>query len=121
MKLRQKTKSTLLPMNQLPRSPRRGAMAKRTSAEYVLVSCRLPPDLYAWAKSEADGRAWALNELVRRVLDDTRTLYGLPKEITDTLNADRKSMGLNWREYSMQILTLRYKQLASQGRSSSGR
>jgi hypothetical protein len=90
-------------------------MAKQTSMEFTLVSCRFPPDLYGWIKKQADSRAWSVNELVRRVMDDARTAYGLPKEIVDTLEADRKAMGLDWREYVMQVLTLRYKTLASGG------
>jgi hypothetical protein len=91
-------------------------MAKQTSSEFVLVSCRFPPDLYTWVKDEADTRTWSVNEFVRRTMDDSRLLFGLPKEIVDTLNSDRKSMGLSWREYVMQVLTLRYRELASEGK-----
>jgi hypothetical protein len=88
-------------------------MPKPTSnKEFVLVSCRFPPELFGWIRGEAEARAFSVNEMVRRTLDDVRQVYGLPKEIVDTLNADRVNMGLDWREYVMQVLALRYKHLA---------
>jgi hypothetical protein len=53
--------------------------------------------------------------VVREVLDDMRTLYGLPMVIVESIEKDRKALGLSQREYVMHLLARRYERVLSDG------
>lgn len=73
-------------------------------------SFRFTPEQVAILKEEAS-RLGSTTTFVRQLLDDYRTLYGLPSVLTDQLHAEAASLGKSRRDYIIHLLSLRAAQL----------
>lgn len=82
--------------------------------DYFTQSFRFTPEQTTFLKDEAK-RLGSTTAVIREVLDDVRTLYGLPKVIAEALEKDRKALGLSPREYVMHLLARRYERVLSVG------
>ncbi len=82
--------------------------------DYFTQSFRFTPEQTAFLKEGAK-RLGSTTALVREVLDDARTLYGLPMAIAEALEKDRRALGLSPREYIMHLLARRYEGVLSHG------
>jgi len=82
--------------------------------DYFTQSFRFTPEQTAFLKEGAK-RLGSTTALVREVLDDARTLYGLPMAMVEALEKDRRALGLSPREYIMHLLARRYERVLSQG------
>jgi hypothetical protein len=78
--------------------------------DYFAQSFRFTPEQAAVLKEEAV-RLGSTTTFVRQLLDDYRTLYGLPEVLTEQLDAEAKSLGKSRREYVIHLLSQRGAQL----------
>jgi len=83
--------------------------------DYFTQSFRFTPDQTSFLKEQAK-RLGSTTAVIREVLDDVRTLYGLPKVMIEALEKDRHTLGLrSHREYVMHLLARRYERVLSDG------
>src|SRR5947209_7443749 len=90
-------------------------MGKSWSEGTQQMSVRLPVPLLAWVKSQAEETGISISDQVRGYVEDARYLFGLPRLIVDTLEADMKALGMSTREYLMHLVTLRYDEVKARG------
>ena len=64
---------------------------------------------------EAKLESKPVTHLLRRIVEDYATLYGLPRSAYETLEADCKAMALDRREYFKELLDHRYRQVLAKG------
>ena len=86
-------------------------MAKTPSQiDMFALTVRLPVRDQGWItqQSKVDGTG---NNVIRQLVEDGRTFYGLPDNIREKLEADAARLGKTRREYIIQLLSLRYEQL----------
>lgn len=62
-------------------------------------------------EKEAKDESKAVAHVLRRIVEDYATLFGLPRSAFETLEADRKAMGLDRRDYFKELLDGRYRQV----------
>lgn len=91
-------------------------MPKTFTTETQGFSVRLPVETLNWLKDIAEENGEPTNDVIRRLVDDYRSLYGLPQTFTHQLDADMKANGLkDRREYIMHLLAARLKEILSKG------
>lgn len=85
--------------------------------DYFTQSFRFTPEQTAILKEEAK-RLGSTTAFIRELIDDHRTMFGLPGIQVEVLEADMKSLkiGTN-REYIRHLLALRYQTLLEEGGS----
>ena len=90
----------------MPRTPARD--------DYFAQSFRFTPEQAATIKEEAK-RLGSTTAFVRELIDDYRTMFGLPGIQVEVLEADMKSLKIpTHREYIRHLLALRYQALLEQ-------
>jgi hypothetical protein len=76
--------------------------------DYFAQSFRFSPEQAATIKEEAK-RLGSTTAFVRELIDDHRTMFGLPRIQVDVLEADMKDLKIpTYREYIQHLLALRY-------------
>jgi hypothetical protein len=96
-------------------------MSRGPSEEVRLYQIRVglrPSDAI---EKEAKGESKAVAHVLRRIIEDYATLFGLPRSAFETLEADRKAMGLDRRDYFKELLDGRYRQVLLGGAGASAR
>jgi hypothetical protein len=79
--------------------------------DYFTQSFRFTPEQTATIKEEAK-RLGSTTAFVRELIDDYRTMFGLPRIQVEVLEADMKSLKISThREYIRHLLALRYQTL----------
>jgi len=78
--------------------------------DYFAQSFRFTPEQAAVLKEEAI-RLGSTTTFVRQLLDDYRTVYGLPAVLTEQLDREASALGKSRREYIIHVLSLRAAQL----------
>ncbi len=79
--------------------------------DYFTQSFRFTPEQAAFLKEEAK-RCGSITAFVREILDDARTLYGLPRLQVEVLEADMKRLNLSsYRDYVRHLLSMRLQTL----------
>ncbi len=78
--------------------------------DYFAQSFRFTPEQAAVLKEEAQ-RLGSTTTFVRQLLDDYRTLYGLPAVLTEQLDAEAASLGKDRRDYIIHLLSQRAAQI----------
>jgi len=79
--------------------------------DYFAQSFRFTPEQAATIKEEAK-RLGSTTAFVRELIDDYRTLFGLPRIQVEVLEADMKILKISIRrEYVRHLLALRYQTL----------
>src|SRR5262249_1682220 len=86
----------------MPRTPARD--------DYFAQSFRFTPDQAAVLKEEAV-RLGSTTTFVRQLLDDYRTLYGLPAVLSEQLDKEAEALAKTRRDYIIHVLSLRAAQL----------
>lgn len=61
-----------------------------------------------WLDAETKRLRISVNALVRQLVDDVQTFFGLPPSVAASLEKDRTTMGLDRRRYLQELLTRRY-------------
>jgi hypothetical protein len=88
--------------------------------DYFAQSFRFTPEQTATIKEEAK-RLGSTTAFVRELIDDYRTMFGLPRIQVEVLEADMKTLKISThREYIRHLLALRYQTLL-EGRALSGK
>jgi hypothetical protein len=82
--------------------------------DYLAQSFRFTPDQAAVLKEEAK-RLGSTTTFVRQLLDDYRTLYGLPDVLAEQLDAEAAALGKPRREYIIHLLSQRAADLLKRG------
>ena len=72
-------------------------------------------------EGEAKSESKAIAHVLRRIVEDYATLYGLSRSAFETLEADRKAMGLDRRDYFKELLDGRYRQVLLGGTAAPAR
>ena len=79
--------------------------------DYFAQSFRFTPEQTATIKEEAK-RSGSTTAFVRELIDDYRTMFGLPRIQVEALEADMKNLRIQThREYMRHLLALRYQTL----------
>jgi len=79
--------------------------------DYFTQSFRFTPEQATTIKEEAK-RCGSVTAFIRELLDDHRTLYGLPQLQVEILEADMKALKLaSYRDYVRHLLSLRLQTL----------
>ena len=79
--------------------------------DYFTQSFRFTPEQAVFLKEEAK-RCGSITAFVREVLDDARTLCGLPRLQVELLEADMKALNLtSYRDYVRHLLSMRLQTL----------
>jgi hypothetical protein len=88
--------------------------------DYFAQSFRFTPEQAAILKDEAK-RLGSTTAFVRELIDDHRTMFGLPRIQVEMLEVDMKNLKISThREYIRHLLALRYQTLLEQ-RAASGK
>ena len=86
-----------------------------SSTEKLMQTFRMPRELVAFLRQEADGRGSDLTAYVVRHLDGLRSWFGLPAAATALLEVDRRALGLGRYEYLLHLLFQRSLELRDKG------
>src|ERR1700682_3767963 len=79
--------------------------------DYFAQSFRFTPEQAATIKEEAK-RLGSTTAFVRELIDDYRTMFGLPRIQVEVLEGDMKNLKISFpREYIRHLLALRYQSL----------
>jgi len=70
---------------------------------------RFPEEDAHWIRQRAEERGSSMNEVVRMLVEDQRTLFRLPSMMAQRLNADRGDRSVQ--QYLIDLLTARYSEL----------
>jgi hypothetical protein len=92
----------------MPKTPAR--------TDYLAQSFRFTPEQAAVLKEEAK-RLGSTTTFVRQLLDDYRTMYGLPEVLTEQLDAEASAIGKSRREYIIHLLSQHAAALLKRGTS----
>lgn len=79
--------------------------------DYVQQSIRFSTAHLVFLEEEAQRNGVSINSVVRDLVTDAGTLYGVPLNMRKKLEEDAKSLGLDRREYIKYLLGLRYEAL----------
>lgn len=90
----------------MPKTPAR--------TDYLAQSFRFTPEQAAVLKEEAK-RLGSTTTFVRQLLDDYRTMYGLPEVLTKQLDAEASALGKSRREYIIHLLSQHAAELLRRG------
>jgi hypothetical protein len=81
----------------------------------TMQTFRMPRELIAFLKAEANRGRQDLTAHVVRWLEGTRSYFGLPRAATALLDADRESLGMTRYDYLLHVLFQRSLQLREKG------
>jgi len=84
----------------MPRSP---------TAPFAGFTARFQEEDGRWIRQRAEERGCSMNEVVRVLVADQRTLFRLPSMMAQRLNADRGDRSVQ--QYLIDLLTARYDEL----------
>ncbi len=79
--------------------------------DFQQQSIRFAPQHIVWLAAESKRTGESFNSVVRQLVDDARSFYGLSPTIADLLEKERATMGLDFRRYVQEVLTQRYASL----------
>lgn len=84
-------------------------MSRRS--QHQQQSIRFAPEQRAWLSDATRRSGESINAVVRQLVDDAQTFFGLSPSILALLQQDRVAMGLDHRGYVRELLTRRYRDL----------
>jgi hypothetical protein len=86
-----------------------------SSTEKLMQTFRMPRELVAFLRREADHAGRDLTAFVNRHLDGLRTWFGLPEAASRLLEADREALKMGRYEYLLHLLFQRSLELRDKG------
>ena len=99
----------------MPPKSRTPAADPFSTTEKVMQTFRMPRELVAFLRGEADRNGRDLTAFVNRQLDGLRTWFGLPEAATALLEADREALRMERYEYLLHLLFQRSLELREKG------
>ena len=85
----------------------------------IQISARIPSAEVKHLKEAAKPLGGNLALIIRQLIEDSHTFYGLPDAIREELEADAKRSGKDQRRYVIDLLTRRYAEIIRDGAASS--
>ena len=85
------------------------------SGTHIGFNIRVPEDLVGWLDEIAKANGVTRSEVMAQLLEDTRTFFEMPQELTSSLEKDSKSLGLAPRDYLAYLLHKRFRAVRAQG------
>ena len=89
-------------------------MPRSRAAAQEGFTTRFHPEDARWISERAQERGCSLNEVIRKLVEDQRTLFRLPTMMVQRLNADRGERSVQ--QYLIDLLTTRYGELIERPR-----
>jgi hypothetical protein len=86
-----------------------------STTEKVMQTFRMPREIVAFLRGEADRNGRDLTAFVNRHLDGLRTWFGLPEAASTLLEADRAALKMERYEYLLHLLFQRSLELREKG------
>src|SRR5260370_10075190 len=86
-------------------------MSRGPSEEVRVYQIRVGLKASDSIEGEAKSESKAIAHVLRRIVEDYATLYGLSRSAFETLESDRKAIGLDRRDYFKELLDGRYRQV----------
>ena len=86
-------------------------MSKIASVEKKQTSVRLALPDHDWVQRVAEATGRSFNDVLDQLIGDARTLYTLPPNIRERLEADAKRNSKTGRDYILFLLGQRYEHL----------
>jgi hypothetical protein len=90
-------------------------MSRGPSEDVRLYQIRVGVKASDALEQEAKAESKAVAHVLRRIVEDYATLYDLPRSAFESLEADRKALGLDRRGYLKELLDHRYRQVLANG------
>ena len=90
-------------------------MSRGPTEEVRLYQIRVALKPAAALEDEAKAEGKAVSHVLRRIVEDYATLYGLSRSQFETLEADRKALKLDRPEYFKELLDHRYRFVLGNG------
>jgi hypothetical protein len=84
-------------------------MSRSPTAALAGFTIRFQEEDARWIRQRAEERGCSMNEIVRVLVADQRTLFRLPSMMAQRLNADRGDRSVE--QYLIDLLTARYGEL----------
>ena len=85
------------------------------SSEKVMQTFRMPLDVVYAFKAEASARGLDATAHVVRVMDGYHRYFGLPRAVVESLEEDRRRLGMDRYEYFQHVLYRRSEAVQAQG------
>ena len=85
--------------------------------ELESLSVRYPPLVGDFLRKEVDrlmkakGRQYSLNDVIREMIEAFRAMFGLPQQVVEILEQDRKNLKMDMHQYVSHLLFERYEYL----------
>lgn len=79
--------------------------------DYMQQSIRFAPQHLKWLTEETARAGISINAVVRKLVDNARTSFGLSPTMLEAIDKDRAAMGLDFEEYIRELLTQRYRDI----------
>ncbi len=99
----------------MPRKPKPSAEDAFSNTEKVMQTFRMPRELAAFLRAEADRNGRDMTAFVNRHLDGLRTWFGLPEVAGRLLDEDRAALDMERYEYLLHLLFQRSLALREKG------
>ncbi len=99
-------------------APKRETAARQPdvlSTEKIMQTFRMPRELVALLRDDAERRGLDLTALVVQLLHGYLTDFGLPEAARVLLDADREALGMNRAEYLLHVLFRRSLEIRDEG------
>lgn len=85
------------------------------SGAHIAFTIHVPMDLTAWLDGVARQHGATRTAVVMQVLEDSRTLFELPKKIVSAIGKDADALELVPRDYLAYLLWARFKAVRAKG------
>jgi hypothetical protein len=86
-------------------------MPKKRMRATVAFSERPPEDLLAELKADGHELRRSASLLARELIQDLYSVYGVPRPVAEALDTDRQRRYLDWRQYLVELIGARYREL----------
>ena len=80
------------------------ALARTSAGEHAEITVRMPERTDLWTQKRAATQDTSRSVVISQVLEDERTLWGIPPEEAKVLRADAKALGLELSLYIRYLL-----------------
>jgi hypothetical protein len=85
------------------------------------TSVRITTAQAGWAQHRATKLGTSFNTVIRELIEDAKSFYGLPEVLREQLEAEAKDLHKEPREYVLHLLTLHAVELLNKSKASKGR
>lgn len=86
-----------------------------STTERLMQTFRMPRELVAFLREDANRTGRDLTSYVNRMLDGLRSWFGLPSAASQLLEADREALHMQRYEYLLHLLYLRSNEVREKG------